>query len=368
MRKRFVVIKFICLLLFPITIILQRIFSQFPKVIEKTYSQFLYKKISIPISTIIEKIPFSVSSIVNYSFVILVILYVIKIIYKLFLAKEKRLILLKNTFLNTFALLGILYFLFMINWGFNYVRVPFTDTMGLDIEEKEIDSTDELYKMCDYLVLKTEELQLELDYSNKYISDSKEFVISSILERSGKGYKNLSNKYAVFKGNYPQPKRILFNSINNISGSYSPFLFESNVNTSVPLNLLPFISCHEKAHQYGYAGEDEASLIAYISCKSHTDIDFNYSGKLFALHESLSILRNSSKNEYTQIIKKCNTKITNNLLEIDNFENNQQKGVVSYFNSKIYDLYLKTNMQEEGMQSYSGVVKLLLSLYESNQL
>jgi hypothetical protein len=124
----------------------------------------------------------------------------------------------------------------MISWGLNYVRVPFTNTIGLTIEEEQNNSTDKLYKMCEYLVNKIEGLQLEFDDYNAHRTESKESIISGILERSGKGYKELSNKYIGFKGDYSHPKRILLNSINNISGFYSPFLFESNVNTGVPLN------------------------------------------------------------------------------------------------------------------------------------
>ena len=73
-------------------------------------------------------------------------------------------------------------------------------------------------------------------------------------------------------------------SYTNITGIYSPFTAEANVNVSVPKSTLLFTTMHEMAHQRGFASENEANFIAYLTCIAHPDVDFQYSGYLNALN------------------------------------------------------------------------------------
>ena len=51
----------------------------------------------------------------------------------------------------------------------------------------------------------------------------------------------------------------------------------SAANTTVPLFVQPFTTCHEIGHQLGYAKENEANFAGYLSAKSSQSALFRYS-------------------------------------------------------------------------------------------
>ena len=57
-------------------------------------------------------------------------------------------------------------------------------------------------------------------------------------------------------------------------GYYNPFTGEGQVNTTIPKFLQPYITCHEIAHQLGYAKENEANFVGYLAAASSKDASF----------------------------------------------------------------------------------------------
>ena len=60
-------------------------------------------------------------------------------------------------------------------------------------------------------------------------------------------------------------------------GYYNPFTGEAQVNTKVPAFIIPFTTCHEIAHQFGFASESEASFVGYLVIRSGNSPVFKYS-------------------------------------------------------------------------------------------
>ena len=56
-----------------------------------------------------------------------------------------------------------------------------------------------------------------------------------------------------------------------ITGIYSPFTSEANVNILIPYTSVAYTIAHEMAHKIGIAYEDEANFIAYLACSKHSD-------------------------------------------------------------------------------------------------
>ena len=54
----------------------------------------------------------------------------------------------------------------------------------------------------------------------------------------------------------------------HISGVYTYFTGEANINTNFPDYTIPYTAAHEMAHQRGIAREDEANFIAVLVCIS----------------------------------------------------------------------------------------------------
>ncbi len=66
-------------------------------------------------------------------------------------------------------------------------------------------------------------------------------------------------------------------SYSGFLGYYNPFTGEAQVNTTAPDFVIPFTTCHEMAHQLGYASESEASFVGYLVTKYNNLPVFNYS-------------------------------------------------------------------------------------------
>lgn len=186
-----------------------------------------------------------------------------------------------------------------------------------------------------------------------------------ILKTAHLGYDKVSLQYTKLKGNYGIPKPLLLSnpiSYTGITGFYFPYTNEANVNMSSPDSWLPFATTHEMAHQRGFAKEDEANYIAYISCINHPDINFKYSGTLAALSYSLTALQKHDSVKYKKLILLCSKGVMNDLYY------NQEiwsgfSGPIEKLGTKINDTYLKSQNQQSGTKSYGAMVDLLLAEY-----
>ena len=67
-------------------------------------------------------------------------------------------------------------------------------------------------------------------------------------------------------------------SYTHITGVYTFFTGEANINVTFPDYTIPFTAAHELAHQRGFAREDEANFIAFLVCMESDDDFIRYSG------------------------------------------------------------------------------------------
>ncbi|MBK5240102.1 DUF3810 domain-containing protein [Clostridium sp.] len=353
--------RIILILLLPLGIILTQMSRIIPGFIEKFYSSFFYKIIANILSALTRFLPFSLAELIIVSFAVFTLWYILKTVVELYKCKNRRLKILKNTVLNIFATLGLIYFSFQILWGFNYQRLTLNKIFELNVRKS---SSNELALLCESLVDRTNTLRqkinedqsgvMELPYNKKYI-----------LKTAHLGYDSASLQYTKLKGNYGTPKAILLSTpmcYTGITGFYFPFTNEANINIAEPVSFLPFTTTHEMAHQLGFAKEDEANYISYIACINHPDVNFQYSGTLAALSYSISALRKDNPEIYNTMILTCSKGVLNDLNYSHEFWA-KYSGPIEKINDKINDTYLKSQNQKSGTRSYGAMVDLLLAEY-----
>jgi hypothetical protein len=73
-------------------------------------------------------------------------------------------------------------------------------------------------------------------------------------------------------------------------GIYFPWTGEANFNALAPAWQLPMSIAHEKAHQRGIAGEDEANFLGFLAAARADDPYVRYSAYLFAQRQLLNEL------------------------------------------------------------------------------
>ena len=146
-----------------------------------------------------------------------------------------------------------------------------------------------------------------------------------------------------------------------VAGYFGPFFNEVHVNNYSPPITYPYTLAHEKAHQFGIAGEAECNLYATVICTSGSHPLVRYSGYLQTTSYLLRNLRKISPARYREIIEKIDPRI---VADYSAIQKHWQKGLnptLSAMQDKVYDAYLKTNKQQSGILSYSEMTELLVA-------
>lgn len=355
-------IKKILLLLFlPLAIIISFLASKSPQIVENLYSNNLYRLIAQPISIVTGILPFSLGEFLSYFIILFFVILLFKTILKIIRETKERIYIIVNFILNTLAFISIGYFAFIMIWGLNYHRLPFSDISGLVTKPA---SVNELAMLCDDLIERSNELRSKIKENSSEVMDLS-YNYRTAFNKASLGYEKASNIYPELGGNYGQPKGVALSkgmSMAGISGMYFPFTCEANVNIEIPASMIPCTVAHEMAHQRGFAREDEANFIAYLTCNMHPDVQFQYSGTLLALIHSMNTLYKYDKEKYKELHKKYDKGMLKDLLFINEFWQSYE-GPVEKASSKLNNAYLKSNYQNDGIQSYGRMVDLLIAQY-----
>ena len=186
---------------------------------------------------------------------------------------------------------------------------------------------------------------------------------SFLFSGASSAYFELEHKLPDFEYNTKSIKPSIFSYLGNylgFTGYYNPFTGEAQVNTTVPLYIRPFTSCHEIGHQLGFAKESEANFCAFLSARESKDAAFRYSvyfdlyayGRTYLYREdSMSLKRIDSllvpgvKADYRDL--RAFIQAHANPVEV----------IVD----RLYSQYLKANQQPSGRVSYNEVILLMLA-------
>lgn len=332
-------------------VLIVRVLSHYPEVVETYYSQGLYPFLSKTFRFIFGWIPFSVGDVL----IALIILYVLRwfvLNFKWFFKTPKSVI------IELFTVISVVYFMFHLLWGFNYYRIPLNKQLGIAIEY----STTDLEEITKKLILSSNSIHLEL------VKDSSDLIqipydFKTIGNKISEGF-NLNTKYYPFLKYSPSSQKqslfSLLQSYMGFSGYLNPLTHEAQVNYYTPANSLPLTLAHEQAHQLGYAAENEANFLAFFTTNNHMDPFIRYASHTFALKYCLNDLYKQNPDEFKRIVATLNSGI------LKDFKKRQQQWeqfknrMEPYFKSG-YNTYLKVNQQKEGIQSYDHVVALLVN-------
>lgn len=364
-------LRLLSLLLFPLGLIINYIGLNFPELVDKYYSTHINKYTIIILSKITGIFPFSLYEVFIYFIFFSIIVLLIHIIKTIITNRKKLKNLIYNLLLNILSFISILYFLFILLWGLNYNRIPLETLLvknynsshnsNISIPTSKNEDLKVLYK---FLVDKSNETR-ELVNENRRSIMKSNTNFKGIISRAQLGYNNVLHILPQLKGNYANPKYIVSSDLmcyTGILGIYFPFTGEANINVAVPDIYIPSTVLHEMAHQRGFASEDEANFIAYLSSINHSDIDFQYSGYILALKHTASALKSVDYDSYIDLSKNISSKVMVDLEYNSEFWK-KYEGNIEDISDKFNDSYLKANGVKEGSASYGKMVDLLLTYY-----
>lgn len=148
-------------------------------------------------------------------------------------------------------------------------------------------------------------------------------------------------------------------------GYYNPFTGEAHLNTNILEVQQPFTACHEVAHQLGFAREQEANLVGFLICMESDLPLFRYSACLTALRYTLYNLRKTNDiSFYKKLASKIPPFIWKDIKSISNFWK-KYDGILDKATTVVFDAYLKSNGQGQGIKSYTFWIELLMRYYQA---
>ncbi len=328
-----------------------------PSLIESFYSNGLYPKIASFLRMVFGVFPFSVGDVLYVIFG----LWVLRSLYRLFKNKAKNW---QFIFFNLTAKISIFYFIFHLFWGFNYYRKSLNEQLEVVIPKYNVE---ELNLMTEKLLIKLQEVHFLITKSDTLAVHPK-FSKSELLKKSETAYTNLQKNIPQLTYTSQTVKKSLFSlplTYMGFSGYLNPFTNEAQVNYKIPKFYLPIVATHEIAHQIGYANESEANFIGYLAAVQSEDVLFQYTAYLMAFRYCLSELYVSEKAVYFEIYGRIPKGILKNFKESQKFWKSYKNPLEPIF-KKMYDLFLKSNNQHHGINSYSKMVGLIMA-FDKNE-
>ena len=229
---------------------------------------------------------------------------------------------------------------------------------------------EELATLRDYVVERANELseQMERDELGYIITEvDLEQTARQEMSRLGEQFPNLG-------GYYPNPKKFFaseFFSQQYIMGYYFPFSMEANYNDLIYVTNKPATICHELSHLKGFIREDEANFIGYLACVDSGEPLFQYSAYLSVIaYLDHDFYKAVGEEEYwrhpaisTQV-KKDDVFLTKEAwAQVENVSP-LDTDMVQQASYDFLETTLNLNGVEDGLDSYSRVVELLLWYYD----
>ncbi|MBO4680147.1 MAG: DUF3810 domain-containing protein [Lachnospiraceae bacterium] len=253
--------------------------------------------------------------------------------------------------------------------------------------ESYVENRKDLIALREMLAKKANELSVKFERNDKgeivYETDIKGYSVIT-MQHLGEAARDrvkagnpaaLDNKIKLLSGYYSQPKPLIksdFFCQQSICGYYFPFSLEANYNKLMYVTNFPNTMCHELAHTKGFILEDEANFIAYLACLNSGNDLYIYSATI----EALSYVNVEVRRELA-VEPEERAKLTpiSELVSFDSMfiteETRQAVEADAWFKTekvkKASDAFIDTNLTingvEDGIQSYSRMVDLLLKYY-----
>ncbi|WP_207496699.1 DUF3810 domain-containing protein [Aridibaculum aurantiacum] len=339
-----------------ILIILIKVATFFPGWIESFYSTGMYVYISRFYRIVFGWFPLSVGDLLYLT----VMVYFAVKLYRLFLIlRHKRwdLLKIKVGYTRPFFILATVYIIFNLSWGLNYNRLGIAHQLQLQPQEHTVP---DLKAVTQVLV---ERLNTHRRSLGRVI---KQRSYQTIFDQAHRSYQLAAAKYPFLSYETESVKRSIYGRAGiylGFLGYYNPFTGESQLNLTQPKFMLPFVTCHEMAHQLGYASESEANFVGYLVAANSDQPIFQYSAYFdmfnYANNELLRLDSNLARTTYS----KLDTLVKKDYKELREYykkSDNLVEPIIKLF----YDQYLKANQQVEGVHSYNEVVGWLIAYYK----
>jgi hypothetical protein len=329
-----------------------------PDIVEAVYSRRLYAEVARGLAALTGRLPFSVAELLLGVCAVALAAAGGRLLARAGTRLRALAAAVALALLRAAAIAGAVVLVFDLLWGLNYDREPVATLLSYDVSPA---TAAELAALAQDLLSRAATLRAALpeDAAGAFqLPDSR----SGALRRAARGYEAAAARGLRVPEVGGRPKPVALSPVMSylgITGIFSPFTGEANVNMTVPDWTLPFTAAHELAHQRGFAREDEANYVGYVACRAHPDRDFQYSGTFEAGLYVLGALARADRAEYGRQRAALSPPLRRDLAVLAAWRA-RYTSRLGEVQDRVNDAYLKSQGQREGVRSYGRMVDLLV--------
>jgi hypothetical protein len=327
--------------------LLAAVFRPGPLTIEDVYGRRVYPIIQANLTSLSNRSPIAL---IDVGLLIVIPGLIAIWVVSMRRAKKKRLRGIGNAILSTLTLAAIVYLWFLTTWGFNYARQPLEQRLAFDRTRITPSAVRSLAEFAIEQANRTHAAAHAAGFPA--IDEMPRSLITAMQEVERELGRSRTTVMAKPRWSILAP----FFRASSVSGMCDPFFLETLLNPDLTGPERPIVLAHEWAHLSGYAPEDEASFVGLLAAlragpaaeySAWLDLAMTAVGQLQPVTQRLVMQafaegpRRDQQAIYDRVV-------------------GARVRVVDQAAWATYDQMLRTQGVEEGVQSYSRVIELVL--------
>ena len=260
------------------------------------------------------------------------------------------------------SVLAIVFSCFTVGFAPAYRGKTLDKKLGL--ERTEV-SAEELYNTA--LIL-SEQINIEAE-NVTFGKDGFSIMPYTIEEMNDKlieAYSDICDEYDFVQRLNSNIKPVMFSdamSYTHITGVYTFFTGEANLNAIFPDYTLPYTAAHELSHQRGIARENEANFMAFLVCAASEDDYVRYCAYLNLYEYVASALYKADQTLYMKAYSTLPMCVKNEMSAYSRFIQKYADSKVSEVSEAVNNTFLVLH-GTEGTKSYGMVVDLAVAYFK----
>lgn len=261
---------------------------------------------------------------------------------------------------------GLIFSIFTLGFAPAYRGTTLDEKLGLSREDV---STEELYDTALMLAEAAKAEYEDVTYSSSTHFSVMPYNYNKMNDLLIEAYDTVCDEYTFIARLDSNIKPIMLSdamSYTHITGVYTFFTGEANLNVAFPDHTLPYTAAHELSHQRGIAREDEANFMAFIVCTASDDAYIRYCGYINLYDYVASALYSASPELYWRVHDTLPSEIKAEQRAYSEFFDKYRDSVASEVSETVNNAYL-TLHGTEGTKSYGMVVDLAVAYYRSDE-
>ncbi|MBQ8140233.1 MAG: DUF3810 domain-containing protein [Clostridia bacterium] len=263
------------------------------------------------------------------------------------------------------SFLALFFGIFTFGFSAAYRGTKLEEKLGL--ERRDV-SSEELYLTASYLADKVNEEAQGVAFTEGGFSIMP-YSYDEMNDKLIAAYDEACDEYDFLQRLDSRVKPVMLSelmSYTHITGVYSFFTGEANINVAFPDYTIPYTAAHELAHQRGIAREDEANFMAFLVCIESDDAYIRYSAYLNLYEYVASALHSADAELYREVYASLGKNIKYEMKAYSEFYDKYRESVAADVSETVNNTFLVIQ-GTEGTKSYGMVVDIAVAYYKTLQ-